>query len=265
MLKIIFLLTHVLYKILYQKDYVRVLNYHGTPSDTLENFEKQLLLYSTYFQLCNLEDAFFGADSKKPKLVVTFDDGLKSNLQAVEKCWKIGNFLPTLCVPAILFSNEEFDSDSLRLSSDNGGKSLREDFLCSSDINRISAEIACHTYSHKRFSSVDTCEVLDTEVLNSKVLLESVFSKRINVFCYPGGETESYTDSSMKLVMSNYRISLMTFAGMSKQIGEHRIVGRINIESNLELKYVFLKLSLLVDVWHYLRRRKIMKLGRRYA
>ena len=65
----------------YNKDNLIVLNYHGVPSKFLNNFESQINYLKREFFVINPNDLnrFFDTDwkTKKPKLLITFDDCTK--------------------------------------------------------------------------------------------------------------------------------------------------------------------------------------------
>ena len=65
-----------------------VLNYHSTPLKFIDHFENQVKFYQKYFTIIGPKDLqnFYTnpTTSKKPKLLITFDDGLSNNKYALQ-------------------------------------------------------------------------------------------------------------------------------------------------------------------------------------
>src|ERR1700739_3069926 len=63
-----------------------VVNYHGTPSKFFENFKKQIDFLTHIFHPLNATelDKYFSGQflAEKPRVLFTFDDGLKNNIEA---------------------------------------------------------------------------------------------------------------------------------------------------------------------------------------
>ena len=78
-----------------------VINYHGTPSRFMQSFEKQVAYFSKRFKILNKQqfDSFYTEPAKqiKTSLYISFDDGLKNNLHAVEVLNKYG-FKASFCL-----------------------------------------------------------------------------------------------------------------------------------------------------------------------
>lgn len=138
-------------------------------------------------------------DSKpvpRKTVVITFDDGLKDNLKAI-------NILDEFGYPATIF-----------MIVDKIGK---DNYLAKSDINFFLAdteiEIGSHTLSHAYLPDLDDV-LLRREILRSKSLLERRFFQNIEIISYPiGGFDERVVEEVEK---GEYLCACTTNRGFSR-------------------------------------------------
>lgn len=109
---------------------------------------------------------------KNKQVIVTtsWDDGHKLDLK-LAKLLKKYNIKGTFYVSP---NNREFK---------------KEDLLTDKDIVELSKdfEIGAHTMTHPRLTKI-SLEEAKKEIVNSKKYLETLTGKKINSFCYPGGD-----------------------------------------------------------------------------
>ena len=74
-------ISFIAFKINIRYNKLRVINYHSTPRYYNENFENQISFLRKYFKNVNIENLYTTPKiiSSEPSLIITFDDGLRSN------------------------------------------------------------------------------------------------------------------------------------------------------------------------------------------
>ncbi len=91
--------------LLYGKNHIRVINYHDTVSRNNNLFEQQLKFYQRYYDDVSFKDLQIFFEKKewhktKPGIIISFDDGLRTNFdQAFPLLVKWG-FTGWFCIPA---------------------------------------------------------------------------------------------------------------------------------------------------------------------
>jgi hypothetical protein len=90
-----------------------VLNYHSTPLKFIANFEEQINFYKAHFSIVSPNDLknFYAnkLESKKPKLLITFDDGLSNNKYALQVLDKYDIKALLFIVPDFIESTKQKD------------------------------------------------------------------------------------------------------------------------------------------------------------
>jgi len=256
--KIIYLLLWLQRKL--SKNYIRAINYHGTPEKYQYNFEKQLVFYEKNFcsvNLKDLEDLLNGKWMKKrPGLIISFDDGLKSNYDVAMPLLEKYGFTGWFFVPVGLIG-----TGNCKPQDKTGSMDCR--YMKWEDIIKLSKHhiIGCHTLTHCRLFSNISEHKLKEEIVNSKEILEQKLNKRNDVFCWVGGEEKTYTAKAAKYIRkAGYKYSFMT---NNKPIfpGTNRFqLQRTNIEADWPLSLVKFYLSGIMDTIYTGKRNRVNKI-----
>lgn len=226
-------------------NYIRIVNYHGTPKESLKEFEKQLQWYENNFCLIDyteLKQFLDGHRSfhEKPGLLLTFDDGKKSN-------YSYGRpLLNKYKIKGIFF-----------VSSDSVGS---EGYMNWSDIKSLIAEghsIGSHTATHHRMLENDSLQLLDYEVKTSKETIEKNATEEIDSFCWCGGEEEHYTARAAQLIEATYQYSFLTNSYPVYQDTNHLLLERTNIEANWGIPLVLFQVCGIIDAMYIKKRKRV--------
>ena len=222
----IFGILNVCKAITYRKPYgIRVINYHRTPENELETFEKQLDYFSKHFRDVDFKNFELYKKGElvldKPGIMCTFDDGLLNNyecaLPLLEKYGFTGYFF---------------------VSSEKVGKTIDEDSYMSFDQLREVIErghvVGCHTATHHRMAESDTEEILKYEIVDSKQKLESELGD-IDIFCWCGGEENTYTQKAQDVIKNNYNYGFMTNNELVYPDTDNHHIQRSNVEARFTL------------------------------
>jgi len=237
-----------------EKNQLMVLNYHGTQKKFLPNFVAQLDYYSKRFDIISPEEfekyALGHLELKGQKLLLTFDDGIKNNLYAIEELNKRNIKAYFFVVPGFVDCKKEeqknFFIKNIRPVINPNIDSEEEDFQSMSwaDINHISAKhtIGCHTYSHTLTSNENSKDLLRQEVVEAKTVIEKNTGKRISAFCSINNTLLSVNTEAKQLIEKNYDFHFTTFGGVNQPINS-KCIERINVESHWLLGAVKFALS----------------------
>ena len=173
----------------YNKDNLIVLNYHGVPSKFLNNFESQINYLKREFFVINPNDLNrFDTDwkTKKPKLLITFDDCTKNILNAISILEKNEIKALLFVIPNYINSsdNKIYYTKHIRPIINDEIESKKRDFdaLNWNDLKTLIDKnvVGSHTLSHR----MDKNNVnLDNhkEIIDSKIIEEQL--SEVNSFC----------------------------------------------------------------------------------
>lgn len=201
------------------KGCLKILMYHNIPENKLELFKQQIYyLASIYRFLTPLQFLDFVNGKyclSDINLLITFDDGFKSNRIVAEK------ILAQFGIKGIFFVSTEFiglqdiyerkefiaqqiyggDSTNPEISSEMGALTWEDlEYLLDQGHS-----IGCHTKNHKRLSELHSKEELYDEIVESGNMLAKKLAVPINYFAYPFGDIDSVSKLAMKIVKSRYK------------------------------------------------------------
>ncbi len=204
-----------------------ILTYHGisdeiNPDETVTpvEFEKQIQYIKENYKVIPLEEAvkYIQTDTEKVagSIVITFDDGYSDNYHNAYPLLKKHRF------PATIFLVSNFINDK-------EGKYLSQSQIHEMMDNNIS--FGSHTISHRILGSLRNEEVI-REIKNSKDILESQLSQKINTFAYPVGTRADFDDAIIEIVKAHkYTCACSNMYGMNDENSDTFALKRIGIET----------------------------------
>lgn len=254
---------------IYGKKHIRVLNYHDTHFQNQGLFEKQLIFYKKFYEDVTEEEfQRFLKDGtwnkKKPGMIISFDDGLRSNYDYALPLLEKHGFTGWFCIPAgfadcktlqqIDFSRTNFITAVQAYADERIAMSWDE----IKDMNNRGHVIVNHTFSHHRMNDSDTEGVLQHEINYSNKLIKEKTNLEPAIFCWVGGEEISYTKKAFEKIKSNFRFGFMTNTFPVFPKTNKFFVERTNVEPFYPLHLVLFQLSGLMDILYY-RKRKALR------
>ena len=194
---------------------LRILIHHDIKSDEqIISFKNQINSLSKEFDFISpkeFEDTINFGKVKGKKLLLTFDDGFKSNRIIAE------SILNKKGIKALFFIVTDFIG--LKKNSLNYSKIIRNIYPNGPTLNEFSEPmdnddiqflinsghtIGCHTATHKMLSKITKASNLKEELIDSKDNLEKMFNIKIKHIAYPFGTFESIDKKSLKLLSESY-------------------------------------------------------------
>lgn len=251
---------------------IRVINYHDVPPSQCELFEKHLQYYAEHFApvtYADLQGLACGEwASSKPGLIISFDDGLRSQAEVagplLEKYGFTGwFFVPMGFVETPTGSQAEFATAHQIQYADeyaDGRVAMSLDEVKGLARRHI---VGCHTYSHYRFGADSTVAELDAEITGAKSHMEATIDCDVPVFCWVGGEEEVYSAEAAEVIRrSGFKHSFMTNNALVRPTTDPLHLQRTNIEADYPLGLVRFQLSGFMDLLYTGKRRRVNRLTR---
>ena len=251
--------------------YVQAVTYHDTSNGECNNLRKQLEWYQKNFVNCNLADlrglltnGVWNYD--KPGLIISFDDGLRSNfdvaLPLLEEYGFTGWFMiPTGFVDLDPTKQVKFAKRNLidfHLESSCERIALSWDEV--RDIERRGHVVTCHSMNHKRLSERLTQLELEIEIRNAKQLMEVRLGHEVDLFTWVGGEEWAYSRRAFDLMKeSGFNYIFCTNCSCITAKQSPLFLERYHVEPDYSHNQLRLVLGGVYDIMYLQKRRRICK------
>ena len=217
-----------------KEDQIRVLIFHDIEKKNFEKFEKLLNYLIKNFSIITPEE--FKIFSKhnlnkfknKKKILITFDDGYKSQKQITEKYLNPNN------IKAIFFVVSDFISIKSKVQAQafvrNNFYKNKSNVKLDNDIENMNIQdinfliesghtLGAHTKTHLQLSNIKNENELTSEILDCKKKLEELFKKTvIDDFAYTFGDYESINEKSLNIISKYYKFIYSGLRGNNLKI-----------------------------------------------
>lgn len=222
-----------------------VLNYHGTQKQHLTAFEKQLDFLQKHFEFAAPEylNAYYSnkIENGKPKVLLTFDDGIKNNRHAAEILTARGIKALFLIIPGFIDCPENEQHDyfikNIRPVINKTLDHLPEDTTALSwnEIKKVLSlghSIGSHSYTHTLVTGNFSSEQSEKEIIASKKRVAEMTGITVDSFCGPNNSLLSCGKMEMQLIRQEYRYFLSTFPGSNAEKKDPLFIKRSNVEAH---------------------------------
>ena len=260
-----------------------VINYHNTYGVFKKNFIWQINFFSKYFKIIDYETIIKIQKknkkiiSKKPLLLITFDDGHRSNFEIATKVLnprkikaiffiapKFINYRwPNNLIKQCMISKKKFNIPcNYNFEKKDNRRRIAMSWKDIKNLNNSGHTIGSHGMSHIRLSNKLNQKKINYEISTSKKFLQKKFKTKIETFCWIGGERWAYSFNAYKAIKkANYKYSFMTCAKIFDPIRDDKYkVHRFNIESFFSKNRVRATMSLFYSLYYFPKRKFIDKL-----
>ena len=256
------------FKFLQNKDSLRVLVYHHIEKKNFNKFyhnRKYLKKEWNFITPSQFESHLRNKKRLKGKnLLLTFDDGFKSNFY-VEK-----EVLKKLNIKCIFFVPSEFIKlNSYKKSKKFLSKNILDNFSeKTNELKNMSVEdiklllkrghvIGSHTKTHASLSKIKSLSKLKKEIIGSKNDLKKLLNVEINHFAFTYGNYKSMNKESLKMSFSKYRFVYSCLRGNNYYTKKGSIIRRDTIYLNRSIDLAKIFLSGLIDIKYFFNIRSI--------
>jgi peptidoglycan/xylan/chitin deacetylase (PgdA/CDA1 family) len=269
-LKIDYLLL-TLRNFFYKGNYIYALNYHDTPKIENSTLEQQLIFYKKHFSDVSISDLdqFFKNrkwHKDKPGLILSFDDGLRSNYEIaaplLEKYGFTGWFFIPTDFPGVQVNEQitfmKNNRIGARVNYNDGRMAMTWNEIQQLDKKHV---IGCHSKTHHRMVASTTKNKLQSEIIESKRILEEKLGHSVDTFCWVGGEELSYSSQgALTIREAKYKYSFMTNC-MPITIHTNPLqLQRNNVETSWSINLVKFALCGVMDLLYMPKRKSVNKL-----
>lgn len=250
-------------KAAFGRRFVRVLNYHATPIGSAEGFERQLQFYSRHFHPARPEDldaCLSGAwPHARPGLLLTFDDGYRSNYDVAAPLMEKHGFRGCFFLPDgyIADSREAADADFAVAEAE---PEPRMSWAECRDLAARGHRLGCHTRTHVRLADTLTPSQLDEEITRPGQDMARRLGAPVEDFCWVGGEEWSYGAGAYRQIRkAGYQRAYMTNLHPVTPATSPLWIQRTNVEADWPLDQVRFYLSGLMDLAYAPKRARLEK------
>ncbi|OGL40571.1 MAG: hypothetical protein A2042_05315 [Candidatus Schekmanbacteria bacterium GWA2_38_11] len=250
---------------------VKILLYHHIPKNKKELFKNQINYLANNYQFITpvqFRDFIGGRYSFSGiKLLITFDDGFKSNLAVAEEILKPLGIKGIFFIPPdfIELIDNERQKDFISQKIYDGeitNSCITSDMkpLTWQDLEYLLEQghtIGSHTKTHSRLSNLHSKDELYDEIIESGDLLEKKLGVPIDYFAYPFGNIDSINKPAMELIKQRYRYCFSGIRGINSPSQSSYTILRDTVYIDDPPMYVRLIIEGGIDS---LYRRKILRL-----
>jgi peptidoglycan/xylan/chitin deacetylase (PgdA/CDA1 family) len=267
----VFLASHGVVKFLYSP-FVRAVGYHDTPSRFADNLRHQMRWFARHFVNCGPVDLdrFLtgqGWPHDKPGLIISFDDGLRSNYQVaapiLEEFGFTGWFMVPASVPDIHIEEQRaFSRHALIpfLDESPSGRVFM-DWQELSSLRDRGHVVAVHSLKHKRLGSYRTTNELKEEIQQSRDVFGEKLGAAPDTFAWVGGESHAFSKQAFDLMFqAGYRRVFSTNCFPITGRETSMCLERNHVDAAFTLNEVRLSIGGAYDLVYFTKRRRIREL-----
>jgi len=249
--------------------FLRVLNYHATPQRAAAAFERQLALYVEHFDPADPAalDACLGGRfaGERPQLLITFDDGYRSNHDVAAPLLEKHGFRAFYFLPEAKIAADRAAADAAFAAAKNEPEA-RMTWSEARALETRGHRIGCHTRTHMRLADDLPAERLADEITAAGLDMADKLGHPVDDFCWVGGEEWSYGARAFdEIRRAGYRRVFMTNLYPVLPGSSPIWIQRTNVEASWPIEDVKFYLSGVMDLAYAPKRRRLARklLGRR--
>lgn len=254
-----------------KKDILRILVYHHIEKNYFNRFENQLKILRKNWKFITPRQFEDHMNKKKilkgRNLLITFDDGFKSNFFVEKKILNKFDIKAIFFIPSD-FINFKSHKKTQKFINENILDHVRPknfEKLKSMSVNDLKVlikkghTIGCHTKTHANLANIDNFFDLKNEILHSAKNLEKLLKVNIDHFAYTYGNYESISKRSFMIAKKKYRYIYSCLRGNNFYNKKNTLIKRdtIYLENSNNLLKIFL--SGIIDLKYLLKQMKIDK------
>jgi peptidoglycan/xylan/chitin deacetylase (PgdA/CDA1 family) len=249
--------------------YIRVINYHATPARDADSFRRQLEFYRQHFVAVGrdeLDALLLGGEwpHEKPGLLISFDDGLRSNYEVAAPLLEEYGFPGWFFVPTGFVSLpgavQAAFAQARRISVGSEPGADGRVAMSWDELRRLDARhvVGCHGRTHRRLGSELSPAELESEIVASKREIERELGHDMPYFCWIGGEESGYSAAAAAAIRdAGYRYGFMTNCERVVAGTPPLQIQRTNVEAGWPLPVVAFQLSGALDLLYAAKRRRV--------
>ncbi len=253
---------------------LRILIYHHIEKGQFDLFKNQINYIKKQWKFITpkeFENHILGKKKLKGKnVLLTFDDGLNSNLLIAEKVLQKLKIKAIFFVPSDFIKIKSATKARLFMKKNILDQELPKDFkkirnMRFKDLKKLIDNdhlIGAHSKTHANLGLISSNKTLKNEILQSTKFLEKKLKTKINHFAFTYGNFQSMSQKSLKVAQSKFKFIYSSLRGNNFRNYKNEIIKRdaIYIKKGNNLVSIFL--SGMIDfkyIFQILRLNKIIR------
>ena len=242
---------------------------HSIKKNNFKNLEKLILKIKNEYEIISPDDFFNFLKGykkiKKKSLLMTFDDGFKSNYNFANKVLSKYNIKAIFFIPTKILElkndSEKFDFTFKNIYynkiSREELKHYETDYMNLDDIKDLSSKghlISSHTYSHLQIKDIKNKNDVNLELFNPLKFLENKLKTKHKAIAFPVGGNKNVSKYSYNKIIHYYDYCFTMLAGVNFSLTDKHILNRFNLPDNATHSYLSLQLNGVYDFYYKLKR-----------
>jgi len=201
------------------KGALKVLIYHDISYNDFDKFEAQIKCIDRDYGFIKPDDLQDILDGKMKytgtKVLLTFDDGFKSNVLLAEKVLGPLGIKAIFFIPPGFINAKNRDEQRTFIAKNIYNNRFRSENISDDmapmswqDLKRLLEHghtIGAHTINHRRLTEIESEDELKCEIVESGDILQKKLGVDIDHFSFPFGNIESIDQRAMKIIRERYR------------------------------------------------------------
>jgi peptidoglycan/xylan/chitin deacetylase (PgdA/CDA1 family) len=251
--------------------YIRVLYAHDVPPAMASAFEAQLAFLQRHFVPASREDLVDFLQHgrwrhRRPGIIITFDDGLRSNYEiaapALEKYGFQGWFFVPIGLLNLAPPLQPAAAERQWVTHSHDVTRDPRVFMNAAELRDLARRhvIGCHTIDHVRLSRSLTEEELDREILEGKAQLETALSAPVDSFAWVGGEEWAYSAGAARRIASAFDLVFTTNTRMTRPGTSCLQIDRTQLEAYFPMWLTRFQLCGFMDLFYARKRSRVGRL-----
>lgn len=252
------------------EDALRIIMFHDTPKKDHYIYEKQIeFLMLNGWKILDPQ-SFIKSQIHKKKvtgknLVISFDDGFKSNIGLANKLKNRFGIKSIFFIP-YAFANLKKSKDIKKFCQDKLNihkKKYNNLNLNLKDLKKLKSNghvIGSHTINHPNLKKISDMKKLEKEITGSKKLLSNSINSKVNIFAFTYGSLEDIDKKSLKESLKSYDLIFSGIRG--NNIRNSRILFRDEINHSYSKYMCQSLLNGNIDFLYSSARKKMLKMAK---
>ncbi len=201
------------------KGALKILIYHDIPYEEFDKFEAQIKYIDRHYGFIrpdDLKDILAGKmEYTGTKVLLTFDDGFKSNALIAKKVLDPLGIKAIFFIPPGFINAKDRDEQKTFIAKDIHNNRFKPEEIPDAMAPMTWQDLACllehghtigaHTINHRRLTEIESEGELRSEIIESGDMLQKKLGADIEHFSFPFGNIESIDPRAMKIIREHYK------------------------------------------------------------
>ena len=247
-----------------KKNSLRILMFHDI--NDIERFDKLISYIKKHWEFITPNQFYKIYNSKNKftnkKVLLTFDDGFKSNIKVAQTILKKHNIKAVFFVPFEFIEKKKISEKKNFIK-----KNLNLEYISNDQQNmnfkdiqkllNLNHELGAHTFSHKDLKMEKNLNKLKFEIILSTNSFENKIKKKINLFAFNFGRLQNISHQMVNISKKRYKYLFTAVRGDNNKKAKMLFRDNISLKDNIFDINVYL--NGLYDFIYENERKKLLK------